>query len=168
MDPESLMREPRMKLSEKFEPGTLVRAAFCSEASFSHWADPRGPELEVSRILYPAPQSSHFQAIGGIFHSGDNFYLQVVEGPVDSVEWYLLRTEHDPRHTRFQLICADVADERRFKPGALRYFGTHEQLHDLHQRHGFEAFDPYRYTHEMVAELVALSVASDSESAEVS
>lgn len=168
MSSKTSMRVSSMKLCERFEPGTLVRAAFCSEANFSHWADPRGPELEVSRILYPAPQSSHFQAIGGLFHTGDNFYLQVVEGPVDSVEWYLLRTEHDPRHTRFKLICADAADERRFKPGALRYFGTHEQLHELHRRHGFEAFDPYRYTHEMVAELVAMSDESDPEPAAAS
>ncbi len=146
-----------MKFIDRFEAGALVRAAFCSEANFSHWADPRGPELEVSRILYPAPQSLHFQVIGGIFHSGDRFYLQVVEGPVESVDWYLKRTEHDPRHTRFHLICADAADRRRFTQGALRYVGTHDQIHALHQQHGFEAFDPYSYTSDMIADLVALA-----------
>ena len=146
-----------MTLTDRFEPGALVRAAFCSEANFSHWADPRGPELEVSRILYPAPQSLHFRVLGGIFHSGDRFYLQVVEGPVESVDWYLKRTRHDPRHTEFHLICADVTRHRRFRPGALRYVGTHEQLHELHRQHGFEAFDPYRYTRDMIAAFVALA-----------
>ena len=146
-----------MNLIERFDPGALVRVAFCSEANFSHWADPRGPELEVSRILYPAPQSLHFQVIGGIFHSGDRYYLQVVEGPVESVEWYLTRTEHDPRHTHFKLICCDAADARRFAPGSLRFVGSHDQLHELHRQHGFEAFDPYRYTADMIEDFVALA-----------
>ncbi|NKI35175.1 hypothetical protein HFP89_08350 [Wenzhouxiangella sp. XN79A] len=157
-----------MNLTDRFKPGAMVRAAFCSEANFSHWADPRGPELEVSRILYPAPQSLHFQVLGGVFHSGDRYYLQVIEGPVESVEWYLMRTEHDPRHTRFHLICADAIEQRAFRPGTLRHVGTHEQLHELHRQHGFEAFDPYRYSAEMIAAFVGLAAETTTEPARAS
>lgn len=151
-----------MTLTERFEPGTCVRAAFCSEANFSHWADGRGAELEVSRILYPAPQSQHFEVIGGIFHCGDRFYLQVIEGPVESVEWYLERTEHDVRHTQFKLITADVAGTRRFRPGMLRYVGGREQLHALQVARGLESFNPYRYTAEMIDDFIALADEQDS------
>ncbi|NBB92601.1 MAG: hypothetical protein GVY32_05465 [Gammaproteobacteria bacterium] len=151
-----------MKLTERFEAGTWVRAAFCSEANFSHWADPRGTELEVSRILYPAPRSRHFEMIGGIFHSGDHFYLQVIEGPVESVEWYLERAEDDVRHAKFRLITADAAETRRFEPGTLRYVGGYAQLHALQVAHGLDSFNPYRYTAEMIEDFVALADEQDS------
>jgi len=146
-----------MNLAERFDAGSWVRAAFCSEANFSHWADSRATELEVSRILYPAPQSAYFEVIGGIFHSGDQFFLQVVEGPVEGVDWYLNRAERDARHRNFKLLHADRAEHPRFKPGALRWVGTSQQLHALHQDHGFEYFDPYRYTPKMIADFVALA-----------
>lgn len=151
-----------MQLNERFQDGAWVRAAFCSEANFSHWADPRGTELEVSRILYPAPQSPHFEAIGGIFHSGDRFYLQVIEGPVESVTWYLERTERDPRHAKFKLLWADEVENRRFKPGALRYVGTHDELRALQKPYGFEVFNPYHFTAEMIADFVDLADEGDN------
>jgi len=38
---------------DEHSPDALVRTAFCSQANFSSWADPRGVELEISRIMYP-------------------------------------------------------------------------------------------------------------------
>ena len=147
-----------MKLTDRFEAGALVRAAFCSEANFTHWADPRGPELEVSRILYPAPRTGHHESIGGIFHSGDRFYLHVVEGPVEDVAWYIDHMAADPRHTRVQVLHAVEIRTHTFPPGSMRYVGSHDQLHAIHERHGLAAFDPYSWTPEVLRDFAALAV----------
>ena len=146
-----------MNLLETFPRDALVRVAFCSEANFSGWADPRGPELEVSRILYPSPRTGHHEAIGGIFHSGDRFYLQLIEGPVEDVAWYVEHVTRDPRHQRVEVLHAEEIRSHSYPPGAMRYVGNHEQVHALHQRHGLAAFDPYRYTPEILADFAALA-----------
>lgn len=152
-----------MQLSERFERDARVRAAFCSEANFSHWANPRGAQLEVSRIMYPSPESPHLGAIGGIFHARNRFYLQVIEGPVESVEWYLTRVENDPRHKNFKLICVEPIEGRRFETGGLRPVGDREQINMLGRAHGLEAFNPYRYTPEMIANFVGLARQADGQ-----
>lgn len=147
-----------MNLLQDFPPDTLVRAAFCSEANFSGWADPRGRELEVSRIMYPSPRTGHHEAVGGIFHSGDGYYLQLVEGPVEDVAWYIAHVSQDPRHKRVEVLHAEEIHSHTFLPGSMRYFGNHEQFHDIHERHGLDTFDPYSYTPEILADVAALAV----------
>lgn len=146
-----------MKLLETFPRDALVHVAFCSEANFSDWADPRGPELEVSRILYPAPRTAHHESIGGIFHSGDRFYLQVVEGPVEDVAWYIDRVAHDPRHKRVQVLHAVAIHAHTLPPGSMRYIGSHDQMHEINTRHGLPRFDPYSWTPDVLRDFAALA-----------
>jgi hypothetical protein len=145
-----------MSLTEQFAPGTQVRAAFCSEANFSHWADPRGQELEIGRILHPAPHHEHHDQIGGIFHAGNRYYLQVIEGPVEAVDWYLEQVENDDRHTNVQRLAVMTIDQPVFATGRVRFVGTAGELRDIQQRTGKRVFDPYRYDEEMVEAFVAL------------
>lgn len=146
-----------MNLLETFPPDALVHVAFCSEANFSGWADPRGPELEISRIMYPAPRTARHESIGGIFHSGDRHFLQIVEGPVEDVAWYIEHVGKDRRHKRVEVLHAEEIQAHGFPPGAMRYVGSPDQLHEIHQRHGLVGFDPYRYSVEVLRDFAALA-----------
>jgi len=146
-----------MPLTDQFAPGTQIRAAFCSEANFSHWADPRGTELEIGRILHPAPHTEHIDQLGGIFYSGNRYYLQVIEGPVESVEWYLAHTESDDRHQNFKTLTAVAIDQPSFKPGYVRFVGTGEELRAIQERLGERVFNPYLYDEDMIQSFVELA-----------
>jgi hypothetical protein len=135
----------------------LIRAAFCSEANFTHWADPRGVELEVARILHPAPPNEHFDRIGGVFHAGNRFYLQVVEGPLEAVDWFLQHSESDDRHRNFKALHAQRIESRSFRPGHMRFIGTQKEMHEIQQHVGESVFDPYRYDAGMIDAFVTLA-----------
>jgi len=146
-----------MSLTERFAPGTPVRAAFCTEANFSHWADPRGAELEIGRILHPANHNGHHEQLGGIFHAGNRYYLQVIEGPVESVDWYLRTAESDERHKNMKHLEVKEIEESVFKVGRLRFVGKPRELREIQQRTGKNVFDPYDYDGEMIEAFVALA-----------
>lgn len=146
-----------MNLIETFPPDTLLRVACCSEANFSSWADPRGSEVEVARILYPAPRTAHHESIGGIFHAGNRYYLQCLEGPVEHLAWYLEHLEQDDRHQRVELILSEPIQSQRFPPGSMRYVGSHKELQAIQTRHGLSTFDPYTFTPEALADFIDLA-----------
>src|SRR6056297_2628243 len=103
-----------MTVFEDYAPDALVRAAFCSEANFSSWADPRGVELEISRIMYPAPRLQADELAGGIFHYGNRFFLQCLEGPREAIEAIYRRNSDDVRHKNTELLVVEPIERRMF------------------------------------------------------
>jgi|GEM_PF-4485187 len=146
-----------MSLTEQFAPGTPVRAAFCTEANFSHWADPRGAELEIGRILHPANHNGHHEQLGGIFHAGNRYYLQVIEGPVESVAWYLENAESDERHKNLKQLAVMPIEQPTFEAGRLRFVGSSKELREIQRRTGKNVFDPYDFNEDMIEAFIKLA-----------
>lgn len=121
----------------------LVRAAFCSEANFSSWANSRGVEVEISRIMYPSPRLEADQRCGGIFHCGNRYFLQCIEGPREDVQRLWQRNVDDVRHKRQQLLVVEPVSERLFPENTMSYVSMRGVLIELFQRHGVREFDPY-------------------------
>jgi hypothetical protein len=155
------MKVMTMTTNNPYNANELVQAAVCSEANFSHWADPRGVELEVARILHPSPPNEHFEELGGIFHADNRYYLQVIEGPPASVDWYLEQLEADERHRGVRMLSTQPIKFRRFKPGHLRFVGTQRQMHLIQEQVGQRTFDPYRYDETMIEAFINLAQPMD-------
>lgn len=134
----------------------LIRAAFCSEANFSSWADPRGVEVEISRIMYPSPRLDADQLCGGIFHVGNRFFLQCVEGPRQAVEALWARNRADVRHKNQELRVVEGIEERLFPENTMSYVSMRGELIDLLKRQGIDEFNPYRIDAGMLAEFLDL------------
>ena len=132
----------------------LLRAAFCSEANFSSWADPRGLELEISRIMYPSPRTDADQLCGGIFHEGNRYFLQCIEGPRRAVEELRQRNLDDPRHRNQKLIVVEPISERLFPANSMSYVSMRGELIDLLQRRDVSGFNPYHLDAELIAEFL--------------
>lgn len=145
-----------MTAFEDYAPDALVRAAFCSEANFSSWADPRGVELEISRIMYPAPRLQADALAGGIFHYGNRYFLQCVEGPRDAVEAIYRRNLDDVRHRNTELLVVEPIEQRMFPENTMNYVSMRRQLLELLDRHGIGEFDPYRITSGMLEEFLQM------------
>jgi hypothetical protein len=150
-----------MSTGNPYTANELVQAAFCSEANFSHWADARGVELEISRILHPAPPNNHYESLGGIFHAGNRFYLQVIEGPPESVDWYLEHYKADERHRNVTTLSTLPIKFRRFRPGHMRFIGNQREIHAIHEAVGERDFNPYRFNDEMIEAFIDLVKAEE-------
>jgi len=136
--------------------GTMLRAAFCSEANFSSWADPRGIELEVSRIMYPAPRLQADELTGGIFHYGNRFFLQVIDGPREAVEAIYRRNCDDVRHKNTELLVVEAIDQRMFPENSMSYVSMRGQLLELLGRYDIAEFNPYRITSQILDEFLQM------------
>lgn len=141
---------------DDYAPDALVRAAFCSEANFSSWADPRGVELEISRIMYPSPRTESDQAVGGIFHYGNRRFLQCLEGPREHVQALLERNRGDARHKNQKILSVRRIDERMFRPNTMSYVSMRGQLIELLKTHGIDGFDPYRMESGMIDQFLEM------------
>lgn len=145
-----------MKSFEEYATEAPLRIAFCSEANFSSWADPRGVELEISRIMYPAPRTEADQQAGGIFHYGNRFFLQCVEGPREAVEFIFRRNCGEDRHKNVELLSVEPISQRIFPENSMSHVGMRRQLIELLERHGVSTFNPYRMTSEMLEEFLQM------------
>lgn len=139
-------------------PEALLRIAFCSEANFSSWADPRGVELEISRIMYPAPRTPADERTGGIFHYGNRYFLQCLEGPREAVETIYRRNCDDVRHKNTELLAVEPIATRLFPENTMNYVSMRSQLLALLDRHGVGEFNPYRITPDMLEEFLQMYV----------
>lgn len=144
----------QMTVFEDHAPDALLRVAFCSEANFSSWADPRGVELEISRIMYPAPRTEADDATGGIFHYGNRYFIQCIEGPRQAVEAVYRRNVEDVRHKNSELLVVEPIERRMFPKNTMSYVSMRRQLLALLDRHGIGEFNPYRITAEMLDEFL--------------
>ncbi|HKL50891.1 MAG TPA: BLUF domain-containing protein [Wenzhouxiangellaceae bacterium] len=145
-----------MTVFEDYAPDALVRAAFCSEANFSSWADPRGVELEISRIMYPAPRLQADELAGGIFHYGNRFFLQCLEGPREAIEAIYRRNSDDVRHKNTELLVVEPIERRMFPENTMSYVSMRRQLLQLLGRHGVGEFNPFRITPAMLGEFLQM------------
>jgi hypothetical protein len=145
-----------MTAFEDYAPGAMVRVAFCSEANFSSWADPRGVELEISRIMYPAPRTQADELAGGIFHYGNRYFLQCLEGPREAVEAIYRRNHDDVRHRNTELLVVESIEQRMFAENSMNYVSMRRQLLELLDRHGIGEFNPYKITPEMLDEFLQM------------
>src|SRR6056297_205435 len=145
-----------MTAFEDYAPDAMLRVAFCSEANFSSWADPRGVELEISRIMYPAPRTQADNLVGGIFHYGNRYFLQCLEGPREAVESIYRRNFKDVRHKNSKLLLVESINRRLFPENSMNYVSMRRQLLEPLRRHGVGEFNPYRITPEMLDEFLQL------------
>jgi len=139
---------------DEHSPDALVRTAFCSQANFSSWADPRGVELEISRIMYPSPRTEADQAVGGIFHYGNRRFLQCLDGPNRFVRELVERNRADKRHINQQILMVRPIESPLFPPNTMSYASMREQLLELLKRRGIDEFDPYRLDAAMLDEFL--------------
>jgi len=135
-------------------PDALLRLMFISRANFSNWADARGVELEISRIMYPSPRTSADDRVGGIFHQRNRWFLQCIEGPRDALQAVWQRHLADPRHTDSTIRVLEPIERRSFPPGAMRYAGMRPQLRRLRERHGLDGLELHDLPPKLLDELI--------------
>ncbi|MDT8449670.1 MAG: BLUF domain-containing protein [Wenzhouxiangellaceae bacterium] len=145
-----------LSVLRRHAPDALLGMLMSSEANFSGWADPRGVELEVSRIMYPSPRAEADQLVGGAFHHFERYFLRYLEGPRHALESLHQRAANDARHKNVSILRVEKIGRRTFSPGTMSYAGIRTELFDLKRHRGVDSFNPRLFTEEMICDVLAL------------
>jgi len=78
---------------------------------------------QVTDILHTSEASNREAGITGALLATDSHFLQVIEGPYESVNRTFMRIVRDPRHTDIWLIGFSVIDARLFEDWGMKGIG---------------------------------------------
>ncbi len=134
----------------------LIRMVYVSRATFEPMQQPGAVEPEIARVLMQSRRNNPKHEIGGVLYYGDGCFFQCLEGQSDHVNQLIGKIMVDPRHRDLQILDVAQIDHRDFATWSMKYIPADEAVWELLNRHGFEAFDPYRFSDRLVQELVAL------------
>lgn len=130
----------------------IIRLTYASRATFK--TAEQGVESEVARILLQSRRNNPKHAIGGVLHVADGHFFQCLEGLRTKVNETFTRIAADPRHQDVQILSLEPITERMFSQWSMKYSATEKNLEALLQRHGFQSFDPFQFSDEMITEFL--------------
>ena len=107
----------------------LHRLVYCSESRLpGSVADLQG---EIDQILAVARRNNQADGISGALLFSENWFAQVLEGPVAAIERTFERIQCDPRHADVTVLELSPARGRRFGDWSMAYAGGPSTLGGL-------------------------------------
>lgn len=142
----------------------LMQLAYISRATFTQYSQARGVEPTVARILATSRRNNPLLNIVGGLYYGDGCFFQYLEGEESAVRKLCERIRKDDRHDDFKVVLEGPIDELSFGDWSMKYVPVTVGIDAFLYRHKLSSFDPYRFTPEMVTEIIDLiHVAQDSD-----
>ncbi len=77
------------------------------------------PQADTHDILAESRRNNGIDGISGILWSSGGQYLQLLEGPTESVTEAFDRIRHDPRHTDIRILDDRQVTDRQFADWAM-------------------------------------------------
>lgn len=88
---------------------------------YSSFSRPRGETADVGRILEQSRHNNALDGVTGLLWTDGIRFLQVLEGPEDSVEATFARISRDPRHQAIVTLFDKRVESRQFGDWAMAY-----------------------------------------------
>lgn len=112
-------------MTENFDATQLCRLLFVSHSTHSlgHISD-----LDIMRS---ASQHNKAANVSGVFLRSENWFCQVLEGEVTTLERLWKRIKCDPRHSDISVWWEIRVSERFFRNWHTEHWGVSPQLQDL-------------------------------------
>ncbi len=79
--------------------------------------------VEIARILETSLTNNAAMHITGAMTAGNGQFVQILEGPADSVDRLLARIEGDPRHSGVEILSRREVAARSFGSWSMAYVG---------------------------------------------
>lgn len=106
--------------------GNMRRLMYCS-SSTGQWSGSLSNDL--ARILMQSRHHNHEANVTGVLCFKEGHYLQVLEGPSESVGKTYRRIKSDSRHANVELLLDETTEERLFERWAMKLSsGNHAEL----------------------------------------
>lgn len=135
---------------------TLIQIIYVSRSTFTSSKPLHGIEPNVGRILAKSRANNRRNALVGVLYFGDDCFFQCLEGKEEAVDALYEKLHADPRHKDLKLISRKNIAALSFSDWAMKYVPLEKQMTELLHRHGHPTFDPYRFSPEMIGEVIAL------------
>lgn len=100
---------------------------------------------EILNILTHSWKYNHNSYISGMLLYDDRHFMQIIQGPILTIDKLYARIEHDSRHTNIKLIGEELLHERDCSGWGIGFYNKQEvadALYDaFHIGHGEALYD---------------------------
>lgn len=95
---------------------------------------PRGETIDIAKILQQSRHNNALDGVTGLLWSDGIRFLQVLEGPAESVGTTFARINADPRHQAIVILADKTIERREFGDWAMADQHSGEDLDAYGQR----------------------------------
>ena len=142
-------------------PNQLIRMSYASKATFKPFNAVDGVDKNVANILSIARRENRKNNLVGALYYGNGCFFQCLEGRKQDIDALYAKLEKDPRHTELKVLSVQPIQHVGFISWEMKYAQIDQEVRAFLKNHQFGKFDPYRFTPEMTAELIAVLQKAD-------
>lgn len=135
---------------------SLIRIVYISRSTFTPSSASTEIEPNVARILAKSRINNRKNGLVGVLYFGDGCFFQCLEGESSAIDTLYAKLQNDPRHKDLKLLSRKSINKLSFVDWAMKYVPLESQMNQLLKQHGFQSFDPYKFSTEMVRQVMLL------------
>lgn len=139
----------------------LSRLSYASKATFKPFNAVDGVDANVANILSTARRENRKNNLVGALYYGNGCFFQCLEGQKSDIDALYAKLEKDPRHTDLKVLSIEPIQQVGFVSWEMKYAQIDHEVRAFLKNHQLGKFDPYRFSPEMTAELVAVLQKAD-------
>lgn len=139
----------------------LIRMSYASKATFKPFNAVDGVDANVANILSTARRENRKNNLVGALYYGNGCFFQCLEGQKSDIDALYAKLEKDPRHTDLKVLSIEPIQQVGFVSWEMKYAQIDQEVRAFLKNHQLGKFDPYRFSPEMTAELVAVLQKAD-------
>ncbi|MBC7751249.1 MAG: BLUF domain-containing protein [Candidatus Saccharibacteria bacterium] len=141
----------------------LIRLTYASRANFKLFggAGVYGIDKNVAQILSIARINNKKNNLVGALYYGNGCFFQCLEGKKQDIDALYAKLEKDLRHTELKVLSVEQIEHFSFLSWEMKYALVDKEVRSFLRDHNIAKFDPYRFTPEMTAELIAVLMKAD-------
>ena len=132
----------------------LIQVIYISRSTFESTVNTNKIEPNVARILAKSRVNNRANGLVGVLYFGDGVFFQCLEGEEDKVDKLLATLALDTRHKDLTVISRKYIDKLSFVDWAMKFAPLDDKITTFLRENGFQKFDPYLFTEELVGKFL--------------
>ncbi|MBP9786146.1 MAG: BLUF domain-containing protein [Acinetobacter sp.] len=139
----------------------LIRLTYVSKATFKPFGGADGVDKKVAQILSVARRENKKNNLVGALYYGNGCFFQCLEGEKQDIDALYAKLEKDQRHTELKVLLVETIEQFGFLSWEMKYATIDKEVRSFLRTHNLVKFDPYRFTPELISELIVLLKKAD-------
>lgn len=134
----------------------LLQIIYISRSTFESPELVNKIEPNVARILAKSRVNNRKNGLVGVLYFGDGVFFQCLEGEEEAVITLLAKLEVDRRHKDLKVISKKYINQLTFGDWQMKFAPLNEQITLFLKENGFQSFDPYLFSGEIINKFLKL------------
>ena len=132
----------------------LTRVTYVSRSTFKPFGALSGIEPNVARILSQSRRNNMRRNLVGVLYYGHGCFFQCLEGNSEDIDKLLDSLRRDTRHRDLEILTREPIESLCFVDWNMKYVSIDQKVQTLLIQHNMKRFDPYKFSPEMIGQLV--------------